>query len=228
MVIIYSRVWINRVRLPILLVVSWTGKITSPLSPFAPKNLVGRDGFGRPVLRQPAHSPHSGWIWCLLTGFLPISAAASIYLFKPPYAIGSVPSLSGQTIAYRWRSLPRVRRHRASNPHGSSSNGCCFCITMDHLMCASLFPHPLLILVWSMKYEVVILTPLVLERAQQAVDRRFIFQPWSGSEMRSPSTAPSQTKSSPRIRLSKDLPWTNQLCSSLDFTMTFQKNVVQH
>ena len=32
---------------------------------------------------------------------------------KPPYAIGSVPSLSGHAIAYRWRSLPRVRRHRA-------------------------------------------------------------------------------------------------------------------
>ena len=30
------------------------------LSPFAPKNLVSRDGFGRPVPRQPAHSPHSG------------------------------------------------------------------------------------------------------------------------------------------------------------------------
>ena len=29
----------------------------------------------------------------VLTGFLPSSAAASIYLFKPPYAIGSVPSL---------------------------------------------------------------------------------------------------------------------------------------
>ena len=25
------------------------------LSPFAPKNLVSRDGFGSPVLRQPAH-----------------------------------------------------------------------------------------------------------------------------------------------------------------------------
>ena len=32
-------------------------------------------------------------------GFLPISAAASIYLFKPPYDIGSVPSLSGHAIA---------------------------------------------------------------------------------------------------------------------------------
>ena len=57
-----------------------------------------------------------------------------------------VPSLSGHAIAYRWRSLPRVRWHRASSPQGSSSNGCCPCITMDQmLLCSSLFPHPLLI-----------------------------------------------------------------------------------
>ena len=30
------------------------------LFPFTPENLVSRDGFGRPVPRQPAHSPHSG------------------------------------------------------------------------------------------------------------------------------------------------------------------------
>ena len=33
---------------------------------------------------------------------------------------GSVPSLSGHAIACRWRSLPRVRRYRASKPQGSS------------------------------------------------------------------------------------------------------------
>ena len=49
-----ARVRINRVRLPILLVVSSTG-IIFPLSPFAPENLVSRDGFGSPVPRQPAH-----------------------------------------------------------------------------------------------------------------------------------------------------------------------------
>ena len=54
MVITYSRVWINRVRLPILLVVSWTGKMNI-LSPCVPENLVSRDGFSRPVPRQPAH-----------------------------------------------------------------------------------------------------------------------------------------------------------------------------
>ena len=31
-----------------------------PLSPYAPDNLVSRDRFGRPVSRQPAHSPNSG------------------------------------------------------------------------------------------------------------------------------------------------------------------------
>ena len=114
------------------------------LSAFAPKNLVSRDGFGRPVLRQPAHLQLRLNL-VLLAGFLPISAASSIYLFKPSYIIGSVPSLSGHAITYRWRLLPRVRRHRASNPRGSSSNGCCLCITMNQLMCASLLPHPLMV-----------------------------------------------------------------------------------
>ena len=127
MFIIYSRVWINRVGLPILLVVSWTEKMNISLSPYVSENLISRDGFSRPVQRHPAHSPHSGWIWCLLTGFLPTSAAAFIYLFKPPYAIESGPrSLSGHAIAYQWRSLPRVRRRRASSPQRSSSNGCCY------------------------------------------------------------------------------------------------------
>ena len=50
-----ARVWINRVRLSILLVVSWTGKMDVSLAPFAPENLVSRDGFGSPVPRHPAH-----------------------------------------------------------------------------------------------------------------------------------------------------------------------------
>ena len=52
MVITYSRVWINRVRLPILLVVSSTVKMNIPLSPCVPENLVSRDGFSRPVTRK--------------------------------------------------------------------------------------------------------------------------------------------------------------------------------
>ena len=57
---------------------------------------------------------------------------------KPPYAIGSVPSLSGHLIAYRWRSLLRVHRHRASKPQGSSERVLPRQITMDQLIFASL------------------------------------------------------------------------------------------
>ena len=74
----------------------------------------------------------------MLTGFLPISAAASIYLFKPPYATGSVPSLSGHAVACRWRSLLRVHRHRASKPQGSSKRMLAWQATMDQIICASL------------------------------------------------------------------------------------------
>ena len=47
-----------------------------------------------------------------------------VHLYRQA-AIGSVSSLSGHAIAYRWRSLARVRRHRASSPPGSSNNGGC-------------------------------------------------------------------------------------------------------
>ena len=62
------------------------------MSPFAPENLVTRDGFGSPVPRQSAH--------------LHTQAESRAYLRD----------LSGQAIAYRWRSLPRASRHRASKP----------------------------------------------------------------------------------------------------------------
>ena len=58
--------------------------------------------------------------------------------FKPQYAIGSVPSLSGHVIAYRWRSLPRVRRHRASKPRGNSEQVLPWQVTTDQLISASL------------------------------------------------------------------------------------------
>ena len=60
-----------------------------------------------------------------------------IYI-KPPFSIGSVPSLSGHAIAYRWRSLPRVRRHMASKPQGSFERVLPWQVTMDQLICASL------------------------------------------------------------------------------------------
>ena len=57
---------------------------------------------------------------------------------KPPYAIGSVPSLSGHAIAYRWRSLPRVRRHGPVNLKVVPKRVLPWQITMDQLIFASL------------------------------------------------------------------------------------------
>ena len=99
-----------------------------PLFPFAPENSVSRDRFDRPILqRQPAHPPHSRWIyWYLLMKLLPLSVTGGIRLFLPSTATRPVLSLSGHhSITYRWRSLPRVCRLRASSPQVSCSNGCC-------------------------------------------------------------------------------------------------------
>ena len=108
----------------------------TPLSPCVPDHSVSRDGFSRPVPRQPA--------------YLHTQAESSAYLrdssrvprrcpfMKPPYAIGSVPSLSGHAIAYRWRSLPRVRLHRARKPQGSSERVLPWQVTMSQLMRASI------------------------------------------------------------------------------------------
>ena len=90
------------------------------LPAFAPENLDSRDGFGSPVPRQPAHLHTQAESGAYLRESSRVPRRRpSIYL-KPPYAIGSVTSLSGHAIAYRWRPLLRVRRHRASKPQGSS------------------------------------------------------------------------------------------------------------
>ena len=63
-----------------------------------------------------------------------------LFIFKPPYAIVPGPSISGHAIAYRWRSLPRVRQHRAGKPQGSSERMLHWRVTMeyDQLICAPL------------------------------------------------------------------------------------------
>ena len=103
-----------------------------PLSPCVPENLVSRDGFSRPVPRQPAHLHPQAESGAYLRDSSRVPRRRPF--MKPPYAIGSVPSLSGHAIAYRWRSLPRVRRHRASKPQGSSERVLPWQITMDRLI----------------------------------------------------------------------------------------------
>ena len=71
------------------------------LSPFAPENLVSRDRFGRPVPHQPTYSPHSR-LNLVLTHGIPHDFRGGVHLFILTIAIGSVPSLSGHAIAYRW------------------------------------------------------------------------------------------------------------------------------
>ena len=108
-----------------------------PLSPCVPENLVSRDGFSRLVPLQPAHLHTQAESGAYLRDYSRVPRRRPF--MKPPYAIGSVPSSAGHAIAYRWRSLPRVRRHRASKPQGVP-NGCCLAwqITMDQLIFASL------------------------------------------------------------------------------------------
>ena len=107
-----------------------------PLSPCVPENLVSRDGFSRPVSRQPAHLHTQAESGAYLRDSSRVPRRRPF--MKLPYAIGSVPSLSGHAIAYRWRSLPRVRRHRVSKPLGSSERVLPWQITMDQLIFASL------------------------------------------------------------------------------------------
>ena len=101
-----------------------------------PENLVSRDGFSRPVPRQPAHLHTQAGSGAYLRDSSRVPRRRPF--MKPPYATGSVPSLSGHAIAYRWRSLPRVRRHRASKPQGSFERVLPWQVTMDQLIFASL------------------------------------------------------------------------------------------
>ena len=108
------------------------------LSAFAPEKLVSRDGFGGPVPRQPAHLYTQAESGAYLRDSSGVPRRRLLIYLKPPYAIGSVPSSSGHASAYRWRSLPRVRRHRASKPQGSSERALPWQVTMGQLTCASL------------------------------------------------------------------------------------------
>ena len=106
------------------------------LSPFAPENLVSRTGLDIPsrvsllisILRLNL---------VLLTDSSRVPRRRPFIYMKPPYAIRSVPSLSGHAIAYRWRSLPRVCRHRANKPQRSFERVLPWQVTLDQLICAS-------------------------------------------------------------------------------------------
>ena len=101
-----------------------------------PESLVSRDGFGSPVPCQPAH--------------LHTQAESGAYIRdssrvprRRPFITAIRHRVSPEFIgshkaAYRWLSLPRVRRHRASKPQGSSERVLPWQVTMDQLIFASL------------------------------------------------------------------------------------------
>ena len=62
------------------------------LSLFAPENLVSRDGFGIPAPRQPAHLRNQAESGAYLRDSSRVPRRRPFIYFKPPYAIGSVPS----------------------------------------------------------------------------------------------------------------------------------------
>ena len=110
------------------------------LSPFPPVNSVSRDGFGSPVTRQPAHLLTQAESGAYLRDQSRVPRRLLfIYLNRHTYTIRSVPSLSRHhAIAYRWRPLPRVCRHRAGRPQRSSEWVLSWEVTMDQLICAYL------------------------------------------------------------------------------------------
>ena len=125
-------VWSNRVRLPILIVVSWTGKKNKTLFAFVVGNSVSRDRFGSPVRRQLAHLQTQAESGAYLrdSSRVPRRRPVIILNHHTPSAQSRVYRVM-HFIAYRWRSLPRVRRHRASRPQGSSERVLPWQVTMD-------------------------------------------------------------------------------------------------
>ena len=113
-------------------------EINISLSAFTPENLVSRDGFGSPVPRQPAHLHTQAESGAYLRDSSRVPRRRPFVYFRPPYAIDSIPSLSGHANAYRWRSLLRVHRQGASKPQGSSERVLPSQVTMDQLIFASL------------------------------------------------------------------------------------------
>ena len=142
-----ARVRINRVRLPIPLLSPEKRKLTLPCRRTRLRMWPRETGSAVPSRVSLLISiPRLNLV---LTYEIPRDFRTFIYLNRHTlavcvtihtYPIGSVPSLSGHAIAYRWRSLPRVRRHRASEPQGSSKRVLPWQVTIYQLICTS-FSH---------------------------------------------------------------------------------------
>ena len=95
----------------------------------------------------------------VLTHGIPSDAPGGVHIFLPPHTIGSAQSLSGHATAYRWRSLPRVRWHRASIVlKAVRVTGVAFASPWTNYYCAPLFSHTYYWYKVSMfKYKILVL-----------------------------------------------------------------------
>ena len=113
-----------------------------PLSPCVPENLVSRDGFSRPVPRPPAHLHTQAESGAYLRDSSRVPRRRPF--MKPPYAIGSVPSLSGHAIYSTHLSIPKkfflmisLQRANKKNDHGNSHLANILHTPRTYLTCAS-------------------------------------------------------------------------------------------
>ena len=113
-------------------------EIDISLSLFAPENLVSRDVFGSFVQRQPAHLHNQAESSAYLRDSSRFPRRRPFIYSNRHTPSGRYRVYRGYAIAYRWRPLPRVRRHRASKPQGSSKRVLPWQVIMDQFICASL------------------------------------------------------------------------------------------
>ena len=105
------------------------------LSPFAPENLVS---FGSPVPRQPAHLHTQAESGAYLRDSSRVPRRRLFIYLNHHTPWGQSRAYRVSQLRTKWRSLPRVRRHRASKPQGSSERVLPWQVTMDQLICTYL------------------------------------------------------------------------------------------
>ena len=136
-IIFDKKIEVTNVQVPMLLVVSSTRKMNFPCTRSRLRTWSREAGCGSPVQRQPAYLHTKVESGAYLRDSSRVLRRVHFMIF-PLYGIGTVPSVTGHAITYRWRSLPRVRRHWARKAQDSSKRALPWQVTMDQLMCASL------------------------------------------------------------------------------------------
>ena len=120
-------------------------------------NKFGRTGRVRPS-RPVSACPFSTLRLNPLTRGIPLDFRGGVHLLIPPYTIGSVPSLSGHAIAYRWRHCRESAGTGPVNLKAVPVAGAAFPGHHGPNDLRLYFPKPII----GMKYEVVILIVIVI------------------------------------------------------------------